>query len=144
MWYTFRLLQLNKQREALEDRKREMYSAVAYPKPIEYKAAVVQTSGPGGNEVLDYIVRSEELDARIEEITIEMEEIQLIIDEYSGLLTEKERKVIQLRFYQFLSWPTIAKKIYGEISEANIYKARKLKRNAEKKLEGELLHLDKR
>lgn len=144
MWYTFRLLQLNKQKTALEDRRREMFANVAYPKPIEYKAAVVQTSGAGGNEVLDYIVRAEEIDARIEEIETEMESIRIVLDDLMGLLTEKERKVITLRFYKFESWPTIAREIYGEITEANIYKARKLKRNAEKKLDGELLPLEKR
>lgn len=144
MWYTFRLLQLNKQKTALEDRRREMFANVAYPKPIEYKAAVVQTSGAGGNEVLDYIVRTEEIDARIEEIEAEMQSIRIVLDDFMGLLTEKERKVITLRFYKFESWPTIAHEIYGEITEANIYKARKLKRNAEKKLEGELLPLEKR
>lgn len=144
MWYTFRLLQLNKQKTALEDRRREMFANVAYPKPIEYKAAVVQTSGAGGNEVLDYIVRTEEIDARITEIEAEMQSIRIVLDDFMGLLTEKERKVITLRFYKFESWPTIAHEIYGEITEANIYKARKLKRNAEKKLEGELLPLEKR
>lgn len=140
-WWTLRITQLHKRLTALRERKREAYSAVAYPKPIELKAAVVQTSGPAGNEVLDYIIQAEEIDAQIRAIEEEMADLYRDMDAYLPQLTEKEQTVLRLRFYDFASWPTIAKTIYGEITEANIYKARKLKRNAVRKLSGKIYNL---
>lgn len=137
-WWTLRITQLHKKLTALRERKREAYSAVAYPKPIELKAAVVQTSGPSGDEVLDYIIQAEEIDAQILAIEEEMEALQAQMDAYLPQLTERERQVVKLRFYDFATWPTIAKTIYGEITEANIYKARKIKKNAVRKLSGKL------
>lgn len=140
-WWTLRITNLHKKLTALRERKREAYSAVAYPKPIELKAAVVQTSGPAGNEVLDYIIQAEEIDAQIRAIEEEMADLYRDMDAYLPQLTEKEQTVLRLRFYDFASWPTIAKTIYGEITEANIYKARKLKRNAVRKLSGKIYNL---
>lgn len=140
-WWTLRITQLHKRLTALRERKREAYSAVAYPKPIELKAAVVQTSGPAGNEVLDYIIQAEEIDAQIRAIEEEMADLYRDMDAYLPQLTDKEQTVLRLRFYDFASWPTIAKTVYGEITEANIYKARKLKRNAVRKLSGKIYNL---
>ena len=137
-WWTLRITQLHKKLTALRERKREAYSAVAYPKPIELKAAVVQTSGPSGDEVLDYIIRAEEIDAQIRAIEEEIEALQAQMDAYLPRLTEKEQAVLRLRFYDFATWPAIAKIVYGEITEANIYKARKIKKNAVRKLSGKL------
>lgn len=141
-WWIFRVTQLHKKLTALRERKREAYSAVAYPKPIELKQTVVQTSGPSGDEVLDYIIQAEEMDAQILEITDELEGLQAYLDTFLPQLTEKERRVMKLRFYDFQSWPAIAKEIYGEITEANIYKARKIKKNAVRKLSAQLSSQD--
>ena len=71
----------------------------------------------------------------------EMADLYRDMDAYLPQLTDKEQTVLRLRFYDFASWPTIAKTVYGEITEANIYKARKLKRNAVRKLSGKIYNL---
>lgn len=132
---TQRLLELHRKRERLMERKAELRSLVAYPKAVEYKAAVVQTSNPGGSELLEYLIRAEEIDAMIEGIDEEIGRIRSRIATHFGKLTERERLVVELRFFRFERWPIIAREIYGEITKDNISKAMKIKRQAERKLD---------
>ena len=96
--------------------------------------AVVQTSGASGDEVLDYIIQAEEIDAQILVIAEELEGLQEYLNVFLPELTEREQRVMKLRFYDFMAWPMIAKEVYGEISDASIDKVRKAKKNALKKL----------
>ncbi len=129
------LQELQRRRKRITERKAELWALVSNPKPIEYKAAVVQTSTPGGNELIDYVIKAGELEAQAEELTQEIRAIEERISQHFDKLTERERKVIVLRFFQEERWPIIARAIYGEITKDNITNAMKIRRRAERKLD---------